>query len=72
MIQPEGHETLGATVRRRRRELNLLQSQVAQMAEVSERLVREVEHDKPSLRLDTLRRVLAVLGLELRAEVRRV
>lgn len=63
-------ETLGSVVRRRRRELHLNQLDLAQLAGVSERFVREVEHDKQTLRLDKLTTVLAVLGLELRATVR--
>ncbi|WP_226345478.1 type II toxin-antitoxin system Y4mF family antitoxin [Agilicoccus flavus] len=62
--------TLGADVRARRRELGLLQVDVADMAVVSERFVRELEHDKPTLRLDKVSAVLDVLGLELRSQVR--
>ena len=62
--------TLGDDVRRRRRELDLLQVDVAEMGGVSERFVRELEHDKPTLRLDKVTAVLAVLGLELRADLR--
>lgn len=63
--------TLGEDVRGRRRDLALLQVDVADMAGVSERFVRELEHDKATLRLDKTRAVLEVLGLELRAELRR-
>lgn len=63
--------TLGEDVRERRRDLALLQVDVADMAGVSERFVRELEHDKATLRLDKTRAVLEVLGLELRAELRR-
>lgn len=62
--------TLGQQVRARRRSLSLLQSDVADLAQVSERFVREVEHDKPTLRLDKLSAVLAVLGLRLTTELR--
>lgn len=65
-----GAMTLGDDVRARRRDLRLLQVDVADMAGVSERFVREVEHGKPTLRLDKLAAVLHVLGLELRAELR--
>ena len=50
--------------------LGLLQIDVAEMASVSERFVREAEHDKPTLRLDKLAAVLDVLGLELHARPR--
>ncbi|WP_040156827.1 type II toxin-antitoxin system Y4mF family antitoxin [Mobilicoccus massiliensis] len=63
--------TLGTDVRERRRTLGLLQTDVADMAGASERFVRDLEHDKPTLRLDKVTAVLDVLGLELRAELRR-
>jgi HTH-type transcriptional regulator / antitoxin HipB len=63
-------DTLGQQVKARRRSLSLLQSDVADLAQVSERFVREVEHDKPTLRLDKLSDVLAVLGLRLTTELR--
>lgn len=62
--------TLGEDVRARRRDLGLLQVDLADMGGVSERFVRELEHDKPTLRLDKVTAVLDVLGLELRAHVR--
>ena len=43
---------------------------VADLAGVSERFVRELESGKPSVRLDLLQRVLDVLGLELLVQVR--
>lgn len=63
-------DTLGEQVRRRRVALGLLQAEAAELAGVSERFVRAVEHDKPTVRLDKLRPLLDVLGLELRAQVR--
>ncbi len=57
--------TLGTAVRTRRRELGLLQSDLADLAGVSERFVREVEHDKSSVRLDKLEQLLDALGLRL-------
>lgn len=62
--------SLGEDVRTRRRDLKLLQVDVADMAGVSERFVRELEHDKSTVRLDKASAVLRVLGLELRAAVR--
>lgn len=49
----------------RRRELGLRQVDLAHLAAVSERFVRDVESGKDSVRLDKLAPVLAVLGLEL-------
>ncbi len=61
---------LAAQVRTRRKQLGLTQADVADIAGVSAKLVRDVEAGKPTLRLDTLRRVLEAVGLELVAQVR--
>ena len=61
---------LGSEVRRRRVELGLRQAELAELAGVSERFVRAVEHDKPAIQLDSLTAVLGVLGLEFRLHVR--
>lgn len=63
--------SLGEDVRAQRRALGLGQVELAELADVSERFVRSLEQDKQSVRLDKLTAVLAVLGLELRAEPRR-
>ncbi len=65
-----GADGLGAQVRRRRVALGLLQVDLADLAGVSERFVREVEHDKATLRLDKLAAVLDALGLELTTRLR--
>ncbi len=62
--------TLGEAVRARRRELRLGQEELAELAGVSERFVREVERDKPTVRLDKVTALLDALGLELRPHVR--
>ncbi len=62
--------SLGEQVRRRRLDLGLLQAEAAELAGVSERFVRAVEHDKETVRLDKLRPLLETLGLELRAQLR--
>lgn len=61
---------LGDQIRDRRRELGLLQVDVAELAGVSERFVRAAESDKPTVRLDKLMSVLDTLGLDLTAVVR--
>lgn len=66
-----GLVTLGADVRRRRRELHLTQERAAELAGVSTRFVGSVEHGKASLRLDSLAALLDALGLELHATLRR-
>jgi y4mF family transcriptional regulator len=67
---PNGVKVLGSDIRQRRIELGLRQSDLAEMAGVSERFVRALEHDKPSVQLDSLTSVLEVLGLEIHLRVR--
>lgn len=55
----------------RRRELGLRQQDLADLAGVSERFVRELESGKESVRLDKLAPVLDVLGLQLSLQPRR-
>lgn len=62
--------TLGALIRARRRELELTQSDLAGVANASLRFVSEVERGKPTARLDGVLRLLAALGIELKAERR--
>ncbi|WP_291339070.1 helix-turn-helix transcriptional regulator [Corynebacterium sp.] len=58
-------EDIGTAARTRQVELGLRQRDLADLAGVSERLIREIERGKPGLRLDTLLRVLDVLGFQL-------
>ena len=62
--------TMGQEVRRRRRELHLNQEEVADLAGVSSSLVRFIEHNKPTVRLDKVADVLNVLGLEMIVRVK--
>lgn len=57
---------LGEAVRRRRQELGLRQTELADLAGCSQRFVHTVEQGKPTLRLDKVLDVLEVLGLGLR------
>lgn len=59
-----------STVAARRRTLGLRQADVAALAGVSERFVRELESGKASVRLDKVEPVLDVLGLQLVATPR--
>lgn len=61
---------LGAKVQERRRVLQLRQGELAELADVSVRFVRTLEHGKPSVRLDKVLDVLDVLGLDLDVRVR--
>ncbi len=61
---------IGEAVRRSRQSLGLRQDELALAAGVSTRAIHQIEHGKPTSRLDTLAPVLAVLGLSLRVEGR--
>jgi HTH-type transcriptional regulator / antitoxin HipB len=61
-------ESLATEVLRRRRELGLKQVELAELAGCSTRFVHTVEAGKPGLRLESLLRVLAVLGLRLEVQ----
>jgi HTH-type transcriptional regulator / antitoxin HipB len=70
MPKPDA-DTLGEAVRRRRRDIGLTQAEVADLGDVSVKFVIDLERGKSSVRLDKVTDVLAVLGLDLRVEVRR-
>jgi HTH-type transcriptional regulator/antitoxin HipB len=61
---------LGATVAGRRKALDLGQEELAELAGVSVRFVRALEHGKISARLDKVFDVLEALGLEVTIRVR--
>lgn len=63
-------QSIGQQVKNRRSEFNLTQEQLADLAGVAVRTVHEIEHDKASLRLDSLVPVLEALGLELHVRIR--
>lgn len=58
-------ETLGSFVRSRRTANRLTLKQLAELAGVGLRAVWELEHDKPTLRLDTANAVLRIFGKQL-------
>lgn len=63
-------ERLGNLIRRRRRELGLNQTDLADVARTTLRFVSELEGGKPTAQLDGILRVLAALGIELEARSR--
>ena len=67
----ERPDDVGALVRARRKELGLTQQDVADLGGLSAKFLRDLEGGKSTIRLDKLRAVLTVLGLELTVEVRR-
>lgn len=65
---PDRHDlavVIGAAVRDARTRLGLDQATVAELAGVSVRFLREVEHGKDTVRLRHLLAVLDVLGIDL-------
>lgn len=62
---------LGATLRARRRELNLTQSETADLADISARVLSDLENGRETVRLDILNAVANALGLSLNLTVQR-
>jgi y4mF family transcriptional regulator len=54
--------TISNFVRKRRKEAGLTQIELAAKAGVGVRFVRDLEQGKPSLRTDTVNKVLALFG----------
>jgi y4mF family transcriptional regulator len=63
-------EEIGAAVLRSRKSLGLRQDELALAAGVSTRAIHQIEHGKPTSRLDSIVPVLGVLGLRLRVDDR--
>jgi len=63
-------EDLARAVTERRKQAGLTQADLAALADCSVRFIGALEAGKPTVRLDKLGAVLAVLGLELRLVVR--
>ena len=61
---------LGSTIHNRRKALRLGQEDLADLAGVSVRFLRALEHGKVSARLDKVLDVLDTLGLEVAVKVR--
>lgn len=64
-------EGIGTFVRAERKELRLTQLEVAELADVSDRFLRELEHGKPTAEIGKVIEVLAVLGYDLDPVVHR-
>ena len=62
---------LGEAVVKRRKALHLGQDELAELAQVSPRFIRALEHGKPTARFDKVVAVLDALGLEIDVHVRR-
>jgi y4mF family transcriptional regulator len=62
---PDRDNAIGAFVRERRKANRLTQLQLAELTAVGLRFVAELERGKPSLRLETVDKVLAAFGRRL-------
>ena len=59
---------MGETVRSHRKKSGLTQKELAALAEVGVSSIHAIEHGKPTVQLDTLLKVLAVLSIKLTIE----
>ncbi len=62
------HQLLGAALRSRRVELRLTHIEAAELAGCNPRFILEAEKGKPTIRLETLLRLMTTLGLQFRLE----
>jgi HTH-type transcriptional regulator/antitoxin HipB len=62
------HGDIGTVIRFHRKKSGLTQEQLARLAGVGKTAVFDIEKNKPSVQLDTLRKLLAVLNISLRLE----
>ena len=61
---------LGAVLRSRRKTLNLTQSETADLADVSTRVLSDLENGRETVRLDILTAVATALGMSLSLKVK--
>lgn len=62
---------LGAALRARRRALNLTQGETADLADISTRVLSDLENGRETVRLDILTAVSTALGMSLSLQVSR-
>lgn len=61
---------LSEVMKKRRKELEISQLDLAEMAEVSLATVKDIERGKGNPSLNTVKRILMVLGMEIHYEIR--
>jgi len=57
--------SLSDFIKKKRKQLNLTQPELAERAGVGLRFIRELEQGKPSVRMDKVNQVLALFGSEI-------
>ncbi|MDJ0312679.1 helix-turn-helix domain-containing protein [Arthrobacter sp. H35-D1] len=60
---------LGATLRSRRKALNLTQRETADLADISTRVLSDLENGRETVRLDIVNAVATALGMSLSLQV---
>lgn len=64
-------QTIGGTIRRRRKELKITQPHLAELADISTNTLYKLERGQGNPTLDVLSKLAEVLGMELTLEVKR-
>jgi y4mF family transcriptional regulator len=64
-------EKLGETIKNRRKELSITQPHLAELAKVSTNTLYKLERGQGNPSLDVLNKLVEVLGLELKLEVKK-
>ena len=62
---PDREQSVGAFVRHRRKANHMTQQELAELAGVGLRFLKELEHDKPTARIDSVNAVLKLFGKKL-------
>ena len=62
---------LSSTIKERRAQLNILQTDLAEMAGVSLATVKDIERGKGNPSIQTVEKILAVLGMEVVYQLRK-
>jgi len=65
-------KTLGEAIKKRRKELNITQPHLAELAKVSTNTLYKVERGQGNPSLDVLNKLTEVLGLELTLQVKKL
>jgi len=63
--------TLGEIIKNRRKELNITQPHLAELAKVSKNTLYKLERGQSNPSVDVLNRLAEVLGLDLKLEVKK-
>jgi len=62
----------GKLIEERRKFLQIKQEDLAELCEISSKSIQKIENDKANPTLKTLKKILDVLGLEIRLEIKRL